>query len=259
VVRVRDAGAVAAMPSGTVTFLFTDTESSTTLWDQAPRAMEEAVARHDSIVRSSIGGHHGCVFSYAGDGVAAAFARADDALGAAIEIQEMLASVVWPTSEALRVRMGLNTARRSSAPGTYLGGAVNRAARVVSLAVGGYVLVSLATRQVLRDRTAEGVSLVDCGTYRLRGVAEPERVYAVAAPGVVAARPQRTLALRRRSPRYLTSFVGRDGDIPRVETALESERLVILLGVGGVVRSRQIIDSRDSASAPDRRVCALGE
>src|SRR5512144_1811989 len=114
------------VPSGTVTFLFTDIEGSTRLWECAPDAMRAALARHDSILRSTIEEHGGCVFATGGDGFAAAFARAGDALQAALAAQLALAVEGWPESAWVRVRMGLHTGEVEERGGDYFGPAVNR-------------------------------------------------------------------------------------------------------------------------------------
>ena len=118
-------------PSGTVTFLFTDIEGSTRLWDEHPEEMREALARHDSILREAIVGHEGVVFSTGGDGVAAAFQRAGDAVAAAVAAQRSLQSESWPGATLLKVRMGLHTGETQERDGDYFGPPVNRAARVM--------------------------------------------------------------------------------------------------------------------------------
>jgi class 3 adenylate cyclase len=108
------------LPSGTVTFLFTDIEGSTALWEASPDAMSEAVERHDAILHAAVEGHGGHVFSTGGDGMAAVFSRSADALAAAVEAQSTLSSVKWPTPSPLRVRMGLHTGEATERDGDYL-------------------------------------------------------------------------------------------------------------------------------------------
>jgi class 3 adenylate cyclase len=115
-----------------VTFLFTDIEGSTGLWEAAPEAMRAALARHDEIVRGTIEAHGGYVFATGGDGFGAAFGRAHDALAAAGDAQTALAAEVWPDGVALRVRMGLHTGEVDEREGDYFGPAVNRAARIMA-------------------------------------------------------------------------------------------------------------------------------
>ena len=129
-----------AEPSGTVTFLFTDIEGSTKVWESTPESMRKALARHDDILRSTIEAHGGYVFSTAGDGLAAAFHRAGDALDAATRAQQQLAREHWPDAAPIRVRMGLHTGEVEERGGDYLGPAVNRAARIMAAGHGGQVL-----------------------------------------------------------------------------------------------------------------------
>ena len=123
-------------PTGTVTFLFTEIEGSTQLWEAAPDPMRAALAWHDSIVRDAIDAHGGYVFATGGDGFAAAFARAGDALAAAEKARMALASEEWPEGAPIRVRMALHTGEAAERDGNYFGGAVNRAARLMAVGHG---------------------------------------------------------------------------------------------------------------------------
>ena len=159
------------MPSGTVTFLFTDIEGSTRLWDERPDPMREALARHDELLRSSIAGHGGYVFSAAGDGLGAAFARSIDALSAAVDAQRALTAEPWPQGAALRVRMGVHSGETEERDGNYFGSAVNRAARIMAAAQGGQVVVSDVTAGLLGKAKASGSSIwdrTDCGDWWTR-------------------------------------------------------------------------------------------
>ena len=152
-------------PSGTVTFLFTDVEGSTRLWELAPSAMGIAMARHDELVRSAVQARGGYVFSTGGDGFAAAFARAGDAIAAAVGAQSALAEEPWPADAAIGVRMGLHTGEVEERDGNYFGSAVNRAARLMALAHGGQVVASAATADVAADAVPPGVKLTDLGEH----------------------------------------------------------------------------------------------
>src|SRR5579864_6954222 len=127
-------------PSGTVTFLFTDIEGSTRMWEAAPEAMQSALARHDEIIRGAIDRHGGYVFGTGGDGFAAAFSRAADGVAAALAAQAGLAGEGWPDGAALRVRMGLHTGEVDERDGDYFGAAVNRAARLTAVVNGGQIV-----------------------------------------------------------------------------------------------------------------------
>ena len=132
-------------PSGTVTFLFTDIERSSGLWEAFPDSMRAALQRHDSILHSAIDDYGGYVFSIGGDGFGAAFARVGDGISAAVSAQEALAAEPWPERAEVRVRMGIHTGEVEERDGNYFGTAVNRAARLMALGHGGQVLCSAPT------------------------------------------------------------------------------------------------------------------
>src|SRR6187549_1286745 len=158
---------VSVRPSGTVTFLFTDIEGSTSLWEAHPEAMRLALSRHDEILRKAVDGFDGFVFSTGGDGVAAAFHRAGDGVGAAVAAQRALRAEPWPEPLVLKVRMGIHTGEAEERDGDYFGSPVNRAARLMSAAPGGQIVVSDATAAVAG--TVAGVEHVDLGRQQLRG------------------------------------------------------------------------------------------
>src|SRR5262249_44075815 len=133
---------VMELPSGTVTFLFTDIEGSTSLWDSAPESMRAALERHDAILHSVIRAHGGQVFSTGGDGLAAVFARSVDAIAAAAEAQAALTTEAWPEDAPVRVRMAVHTGEAIERDGDYFGPALNRAARLMGIGHGGQGLVS---------------------------------------------------------------------------------------------------------------------
>ncbi len=174
------------LPSGTVTFLFTDIEGSTRLWEAHPDAMRHALARHDAMVREAIEAHGGYVVKTTGDGFHAAFETASDAIEAAVGGQLALAAESWVETGALRVRMGVHYCEAQHRDGDYFGSEVNRAARLMSVAHGGQVVVSSAARELVRDSDIE---LVDLGEHRLRDLTVPERVYEVRAPGLMVGFP----------------------------------------------------------------------
>jgi len=142
---------VAELPSGTVTFLFTDVEGSTRLWDEHPDAMRGALTRHDEILREAVAAHNGHVVKATGDGVHAVFASAHDAVGAAVAMQLGLGAERFGETGPLRVRIGVHTCEADYRDGDYFGGEVNRAARLMSVAHGGQVVVSLATNALVHD------------------------------------------------------------------------------------------------------------
>ncbi|MFO7589393.1 MAG: adenylate/guanylate cyclase domain-containing protein [Acidimicrobiia bacterium] len=167
-----------------MTFLFTDLESSTRLWEEHPEAMRTALARHDEILRDAVDGHGGHVVKTTGDGLHAAFATAHDAIRAAIEAQRDLSDTDWGPIGNLGVRMGVHTGEAELRDDDYYGTAVNRAARVSAAAHGGQILVSHATEELVRDGLGSDVTLLDHGEHRLRDLARPERLYQLGAPGL---------------------------------------------------------------------------
>jgi predicted ATPase/class 3 adenylate cyclase len=229
-------------PSGTVTFLFTDIEGSTQLWELAPDAMRTAVARHDEIVRGAIEAHGGYVFATGGDGFGAAFGRANEALAAAADAQAALAAEAWPDGAVLRVRMGLHTGEVDERGGDYFGPAVNRAARIMSAGHGGQVLVSATTAALV------GVDgLVDLGEHVLAGLGTPERVYQAGKGSFPALRS--VGAVPSNLPPERSVFVGRERELGVVASLVRSARVVTLTGVGGVGKTRLAIQGAAGLAA----------
>jgi len=231
---------MAELHSGTVTFLFTDLEVSTRLWEQEPESMRAALARHDVILRDAIAASGGHVVKGRGDGVHAVFATAHAALGAAIDGTRALGSEDWPVSEPLGVRMGLHTGAAELRDGDYFGSSVNRAARLMSVAHGSQIVVSQATADLARDDLPDGVGLLDLGEHRLRDLSRPERVFQVIAPGLQSRfAPLQSLdAFPGNLPLQVSSFIGRERELAQVAAALDDARVVTLTGVGGVGKTR---------------------
>lgn len=177
---------MAEWPSGTVTFLFTDLEGSTQRWQQYPAAMGPALARHDRLLRDAIAAHGGVVFKTVGDAVCAAFASAPAAVAAALAAQRALYGEPWGATGPLRVRMALHTGQAEAQAGDYLGGPLNRVARILALGHGGQVLLSGPTADLVQDYLPPGVALRDMGTHRLKDVYRPEHVFQLVAPDLPA-------------------------------------------------------------------------
>ena len=229
-------------PTGTVTFLFTDIEGSTRLWDEHPVVMPEVLGRHDAIVRAAIGAHGGFVFSTGGDGVGAAFQRAGEAVAAAVDSQRVLQAESWPAGVSLRVRMGVHTGEAQERDGDYFGPPLNRAARLMGAARGGQVAVSGTTVEVIGQPV--GWEFVDLGGHRFKGLVEPVHVFAVRADGL--AWVDRPLARSQETPGNLpllaTEFIGRVADLRRRVEELPKRRLVTLTGTGGVGKTRAAME-----------------
>jgi predicted ATPase/class 3 adenylate cyclase len=240
-------------PVGTVTFLFTDIEGSTWLWEQYPQSMGPSLARHDAILREAIESHHGFVVKMTGDGVHAAFSTAGDALLATISAQLDLVAEPWPQAQPLRVRAALHTGQAEWREGDYYGSAVNRAARIMSVAAGGQVLLSAVTAELVRDLLPEGTKLRNLGQHRLRSLDRPERIYQLSHPDLLSDFPplKSSVAIPNNLPAQLTSFIGREKELAEVRRLLISEtpeadgypaisphRLVTLTGPGGTGKTR---------------------
>ena len=160
------------LPTGTVTFLFTDIEGSTKLWEKHPEAMKAALAKHDLILKETIESNHGHVIKTTGDGVHAVFTTALDGVNTSIAVQRKIqTSEFFRNSEvSLQVRMGLHTGEAELRDGDYYGQALNRAARIMSAGHGGQILVSEITAQVAREHLPADVSLLDLGEHNLKGL-----------------------------------------------------------------------------------------
>src|SRR5688500_15149274 len=158
------------LPTGTVTFLFTDIEGSTQLWESYPEQARAALVRHDQIIEETVGRHGGSVVRPRGEGDSrfAVFPRATDAVKAAAAIQQALHSEPWPTPISLRVRVALHTGEADLREGDYYGSAVNRCARLRAVAHGGQALVSDATQELVSESLPEGLTLRDLGEHRLK-------------------------------------------------------------------------------------------
>jgi predicted ATPase len=219
-----------AVPSGVVTFLFTDIEGSTRRWEADAAAMRAALMAHDEVLRIAIEGHDGFLFGHTGDGVAAAFASPKSAVDAAIAAQRAL---------QLPVRMGMATGEAELRDGDYFGTVLNRAARVMAAGHGGQILAADSTAVLL-----SGVDLIDLGPRRLRDVPVPVGVFQVRAPGLQTEFPP--LTALDTTPGNLrpavTSFIGRESEIGEVEAAVKAHRLVTLTGVGGVGKTRLALE-----------------
>ncbi|MBC5804690.1 MAG: hypothetical protein DLM53_05930 [Candidatus Eremiobacter antarcticus] len=226
-------------PSGDVSFLFTDIEGSTVRWDRDAAAMQQAVRRHDHIMRSVIAAHHGHVFKTIGDAFCAVFWHAADGLHAALEAQRALAIEDFSSVEGVRVRMALHVGASDERDGDYFGPTLNRVARLLAIGHGGQVLLSAAAAAKASD-ALPGTTLRDLGEHRLKDLSSPEHVFQLVAPDLTAEFPKlRSLSiLDNNLPIQLSSLVGREQDVAEIKALVEHSRLVTLCGAGGIGKTR---------------------
>jgi predicted ATPase/class 3 adenylate cyclase len=226
--------------SAATTFLFTDIEGSTRLWEQEPERMSSALARHDAIARAAVESHGGLVVKTTGDGVHAAFDDPLDAIAASLELQHRLADRDATCGLALPVRCGLHLGIAERRNNEFFGTPVNRAARLMAAAHGGQVLLSQAVASPIADRLRNDVTLRDLGMVRLRDLANPEHVFQLVHPQLRAEFPAlRSLeATPNNLPQQITSFIGREQELTEVKRLLAGARLLTLRGAGGVGKTR---------------------
>lgn len=256
-------GGNAMPPSGTVTFLFTDVEGSTQRWEKYPAAMQLAFSRQEQIIREATARHNGYAYKMIGDAFQIAFAKARDALEAAIDAQRALhvaAGLASPQERnpqesplQIRVRMALHTGVTDERGDDYVGPVLNRAARLMSAGHGGQILLSEATEILLRENLPQNVSLRDLGERRLKDLTRIEHVYEVVAPDLPSDFPPLiTLdSLPNNLPLQVTSFIGREKEIEEIKAYLAPSdspfpageggrgvRLLTLTGAGGCGKTR---------------------
>jgi predicted ATPase/class 3 adenylate cyclase len=224
----------------TLSFLFTDIEGSTKLWERDPEAMKAALTAHDKILRRAIGQGGGRVFKTVGDAFLAVFAAPADAASAAVAGQRALADHPWSTIGPLRVRMAVHTGPAEERDGDFLGPTLNRAARIVAVAHGGQLLLSGAAVAAVGERLPDGLTLRDLGAHRLRDLQRPEHLFQIVGPGLPDGFPRlRSLdALPNNLPRQLTSFIGREREIGELVRLIRQSVLVSVVGAGGAGKSR---------------------
>ena len=241
------------LPSGTVTFLFTDIADSTPLWEKFPEAMKPALAAHDSILKEAVEAHHGLIVKTTGDGVHAVFTTAIDAINTAVSSQRDLQSLRSPVP--LKSRMGIHTGEAELRDGDYFGQTLNRAARIMAAGHGGQVLISDVTAQVSHEHLPADVSLLDLGSHLLKGLLNSEKIHQIVAAELPKEFPplNSTPTATNNLPAQLTSFVGREREMMEAGKRLENSRLLTLIGPGGTGKTRlsiqlgaeQILDFKD--------------
>ena len=274
------------LPTGTITFLFTDIEGSTQLWERHPESMQAALARHDELLRRAIESHNGRVVKTTGDGAYAAFSTASDALAAALAAQIELRTTSdelrvenidqQPTQEAINMpdaersssfvtrhsslvtiksRMGIHTGEAELREGDYHGSTLNRAARLMSIGHGGQILLSRLAADLAVAHQTPDVVLRDLGEYRLRGLSRPERVYQAVAAGLPESFPPLNAARAStiNLPQQPTEFIGRAQEVADIVAILGTPgtRLVTLVGPGGIGKTRLSIQAAATIARRD--------
>jgi predicted ATPase/class 3 adenylate cyclase/DNA-binding CsgD family transcriptional regulator len=250
-----DLGTARTLPVGTVTFLVTDVERSTSLWEAAPEASGEAIDRQFELIRRAVTAHGGVLPEehVAADSVVGVFPSPADAVAAAVDAQRELVTEVSPRGAPMRVRIGLHTGEAQLRDGRDYGGvALRRSARLRDIGHGGQTLMSGVTASIVADVLPEGASLVDLGSHQLRDLSRPQHVFELHHPAVQGDfPPPRSLnVLPNNLPAQLTSFVGRDDELVEVESLLARERLVTLSGSGGCGKTRLAVQA--AAELADR-------
>jgi predicted ATPase/class 3 adenylate cyclase len=231
------------LPTGTITFLYTDIEGSTLRWEKSPAAMKAAVERHDEIMRRAIETHGGSVFRLMGDAFCASFPTAPQGLLAALDAQRALYSETWdPEVVPIRVRMALHTGVGEVRDGDYVGTPLNRVARLLSTGYGGQTLLSRSAYDLVRYNLPDGLTLRDLGEHHLKDLAQAEHVFQLIAPGLPSDFPPlKSLDSRPNNlPTQPTPLVGRRNELVSICALIRrpDTRLITLTGPGGIGKTR---------------------
>lgn len=236
-----DAVRSSGLPSGMIALLFTDIVGSSTQWEQHPKAMEQALARHDAVLHQAIDAYGGQIFKMVGDACHAVFTTVPAALEAALAAQRALLAEPWGPID-LRVRMAIHVGAPQQRDGDYFGPPLNRAARLRDVGHGGQLLLSLSAHELLHDTLPPGVSLIDLGEHQLRDLGRPERIFQAAAPDLPTTFPPLSSLQRYRHnlPSQATALIGREDELEVVASTLRdpSTRLLTLTGPGGIGKTR---------------------
>ncbi len=230
------------LPDGVVTFLFTDVEGSTRLWEEAPETMMEALQQHDDAIDQAVSEHAGVSVKPRGEGDSRfiVFESAHEAVAAAAAIQLRLATVDWATDRPLHVRASLHTGAADLQLGDYYGSAVNRAARLRGIAHGRQTVLSRTTWELVQDQLPQGVTIRDMGEHALKDLTRPEHVYQLDVDGLPDSFPPlKSLdATPNNLPQQLTDFVGRQIELAEATQLLSETRLLTILAPGGAGKTR---------------------
>src|SRR5919106_712149 len=227
------------LPTGTVTFLFTDIEGSTRILQNLADRWQAILEDHNRLVREAIRDAGGIDLRTEGDAFFAVFRTASAAVAASAAAQRALAAHPWPREAPIRVRMGMHTGEGAVGGDDYVGLDVHRAARIAATGHGGQMLASSTTVGLLRDDLPHGVAIRDLGPHRLKDLARPERIYQLTVEGLPDEFPPiRSLETPTNLPAERTSFVGRQREVARVKDLLRGAGLLTLTGAGGSGKTR---------------------
>ncbi len=237
-----------ALPTGVVTFLLTDVEDSTPMWERAPDVMTAVMARHYEILHASVTGHGGAlpVEQGEGDSIVAAFRTGSDAVSAALAAQRALTAEPWPDGIDVTVRMALHTGEAKLRDlGNYAGETIIRTARLRALAHGGQVIASRQCVDLIGDAVPAGGDWLDLGAYRLKGLGRPEQVYQLLHPELPAEFPplRGPDSVTNNLPTQLTPFIGREAELAQLHSLLDDTRLLTVTGSGGCGKTRLALEA----------------
>src|SRR5690349_20053048 len=242
------------LPSGTLTFYFSDIEGSTRLLEALGDRYTPMLERHREIVRRAFAARGGIEVGTQGDSFFAVFEDAPEAIVAAVTIQRDMAAEPWPHDGVVRIRIGLHTGQARVVAGDYVGLDVHRAARIMSAAHGGEIVASETTCDGMGGDLGDGIELRDLGEHRLKDLSAPERLYQVIATGLaVEFPPLRTLdRVPNNLPTQPTPLIGRDAELERIRRHLDASRvrLLTLTGPGGIGKTRLALQA--AANQADR-------
>ncbi|MFZ6026134.1 MAG: BTAD domain-containing putative transcriptional regulator [Chloroflexota bacterium] len=249
-------------PTGLVTFLFTDIEGSTRLWEHYPQTMPHAHGRQEAIIRQVMAAYGGYVYKMIGDAFQVAFSDASMALAAAAEAQRQLQSENWGEVGSLKVRMALHVCATEERPDDYLGPELNRVARIMSAGYGGQVLLSRAVYERACDRgLPENIALRDLDEWFLKDLVQPEHLYQLVVPGLTSNFPPiKAAGPRPNLPMPNTPFIGRQAELDQIERLLQDPgcRLISLVGIGGTGKTRLALQVARQSRAYEGRAYFVG-
>ena len=239
-----------SLPTGTITFLFTDIEGSTRLLEELGEGFRELQDAHSAILRDAVSRHEGVEVRTEGDSFFVVFESPGAAVRAAVHAQRGLERHPWPRGHAVRVRMGLHTGNAELGGDDYLGLDVNRAARIAAVGWGGQVVISGALRGLVELDLPEGVAIRSLGVHGLKDLTHPEQLFDLVIGGLASEFPPiRSLEVPISLPAPLTSFVGREDEIARATALLAESRLLTLTGSGGTGKTRLSLQVAAAAAA----------